>query len=249
MANPQTENGYTKIANEIMEALAGIRIAGEARQCLDVILRKTYGFNKKEDQISLSQFSLLTKMPKETVRRGLLKLVKINIIVIKKDNDNINLYRFNKDFSTWKPLSKKIIVIKKDNGRYQKSQSALSKKGHTKETITKETITKEILSSTTNKILTPIQEIVNHFFKVKGWIQNEQVYSRWVKTAKQLLSVENNIIIIKQRIEDIGKWADNRNLDWNLDTVLKRWFEKERMTDDEIREYDLQIINRRKNAN
>ena len=47
MANPQKENGYTSIANDIVEALAGIRIPGEARQCLDVILRKTYGWNKK----------------------------------------------------------------------------------------------------------------------------------------------------------------------------------------------------------
>ena len=38
MANPQTENGYTKIANEIMEALAHIRIPGEAMQVLLVIL-------------------------------------------------------------------------------------------------------------------------------------------------------------------------------------------------------------------
>lgn len=143
MANPQKENGFVPIANEIMEALAGIRISGEARQCLDVILRKTYGFNKKEDQISLSQFNLLTKMPKATVCRSLLKLEKMNLIIIKDDNVKCNLYRFNKDFHTWKPLTKKIIVDKKDNGRYQKRQSALTKKGHTKDTITKDTITKD----------------------------------------------------------------------------------------------------------
>jgi hypothetical protein len=95
----------------------------------------------------------------------------------------------------------------------------------------------------------PIQEIVDYFFQVKDWQQNKQVYSRWVKTAKQLLEVGKDINIIKQRIDDIGKWAENRNLDWNLDTVIKRWFEKEKMTDEEIKEHDLQIINQRKNGN
>ena len=46
MANPQKENGYIMIANEIMEALAKYRIPGEQRQCLDVILRKTYGYDR-----------------------------------------------------------------------------------------------------------------------------------------------------------------------------------------------------------
>ncbi len=167
MASPQKENGYTSIANETMEALAGIRISGEARQCLDIILRKTYGFNKTKDRISLSQFCLLSKMIKPNVCRGLLKLKGMNIVIIKKDNQNITSYRFNKDFDTWKPLSKKITVIKKDNQRYQKRQSALSKKIHTKETITKETITKEISSKKgkqtfgnedVNKMLTALKE-------------------------------------------------------------------------------------------
>jgi len=162
MNNPQKENGYTAIANEIMEALSGIRISGEATQCLYVVLRKTYGFNKKEDKISLSQFVSLTKMPKATVCRALVKLAKMNIIIIKNDNAIANSYSFNKLYSSWRPLTKKIIVDKKDNGRWQKRQSALTIMGHTKETITKETITKE----SSKQSLPEIQEILNIFYKI-----------------------------------------------------------------------------------
>ena len=56
MTTPQLENGYIKIATELYDALCGIRIPGEARQVFDVILRKTYGWNKKKDAIALSQF-------------------------------------------------------------------------------------------------------------------------------------------------------------------------------------------------
>lgn len=115
MANPQCENGFTKLANELLEALARIRIPGEARQVLDVILRKTYGFSKKEDVISLSQFCSSTGIKKPNVIRVLKQLQTMNLI-IKNDNANPQIYKFNKDYSGWRPLSKKITnVIKNDN--------------------------------------------------------------------------------------------------------------------------------------
>ncbi len=111
MANPQVENGYTKIANEIMEALAKIRIPGQAYQVMLVILRKTYGFNKKEDIISLGQFAKAIGTQRPTVLRAIYKLLDMNLI-IKKDNGTDIKYMFNKDFETWKPLSKKITTFK-----------------------------------------------------------------------------------------------------------------------------------------
>jgi phage replication O-like protein O len=137
MASPQTEDGYTKIANEIQDALCHTRIPGEERQVLDVIFRKTYGWNKCEDAISLSQFSAMTGIKKPNVIgaiKGLLS--KKIIIVIQKDNSPAHVYKFNKNYEQWKPLSKKIttkIVIQKDN-------PSLSKKIPTKDTTTKDNI-------------------------------------------------------------------------------------------------------------
>ena len=132
MVSPQKENGYTAIANEIMDALIKYRIPGEQRQCLDFIIRKTYGYNKKKDTISNSQFVLATGIKKPAVCRALNGLVDKNI-VIKKDNKYIPTYQFNKDYKSWKVLSKKITVIKKDN-------QVLSKKIPTKDIITKDNI-------------------------------------------------------------------------------------------------------------
>ena len=126
MANPQKENGYTPIANEIMDKLAKTRIPGEARQVLDFILRKTYGFHKKEDYISNAQFVSATGLKKTNVCRSLNKLVDMNI-VIKKDNSKRIIYCFNKDFDSWKLLSKKITVIKKDNAVIKKDNAVIKK--------------------------------------------------------------------------------------------------------------------------
>lgn len=133
-ACPQLENGFTRIANEIMEALAHIRIPGEARQVLDVILRKTYGFMKRSDQISLSQFHLATGMVKPSIVRAIRQLEAMNLIS-KNANGLHPEYSFNKDYAAWKPLAKKLTVNKNANNRLQKSKKSLAKKLPTKESI------------------------------------------------------------------------------------------------------------------
>ena len=164
MVNPQLEDGYTPIANEILEALSKIRIPGEAGQCLHFIIRKTYGYGKKEDWISLSQFVEGTNLLKPTVSRALRKLLGMNMI-IKKDNGVGVTYGIQKDCDKWKPLSKKITVIKKDNqGSTKKIIEGSTKKIPTinryyKRNITKETI-KEIKMCKDN-----IDVFVNLYYK------------------------------------------------------------------------------------
>ncbi len=132
MANPQKENGNTQIANEILEALCKKRISGQSMQILLFIIRKTYGWHKKEDQISLSQFCLGTGLDKPHIVRNIRKLTTQNMVISQKGNAKGNKYRFNKDFDTWKSFPEKATIAQKGN-------SSLPKKAHTKETITKET--------------------------------------------------------------------------------------------------------------
>jgi phage replication O-like protein O len=163
MASPQAENGYTRIAHEIMEALARIRVPGRAMQVLFVILRKTYGFGKKADAIALSQFNLATGIKKSNICRALKQLESMSLI-IKNDNGNTVSYQFNKDYSTWKPLSKMRPIIKNDN-------ESLSKMRHT---IDNSTIDKKMGASPEGESPAPlkskkkptdprIKEAIDHF--------------------------------------------------------------------------------------
>ena len=131
MANPQKENGYVPVANEIFEALARTRIPGEARQVLDLIIRKTYGFNKKEDHIALSQMVLGTGLKKAECCRSIRKLLVMNLVVVGKYATlKGKTYRFNKDFDTWVVLAKKPPI-----GKY--ANKSLAKKHTTKDNIQK----------------------------------------------------------------------------------------------------------------
>ncbi|MCK9518446.1 MAG: replication protein [Dehalococcoidia bacterium] len=142
MANPQKEDGYTAIANEIMEALCRHRIPGEDRQVLDVIFRKTYGFNKIEDYISLSQFVEMTGMEKPNIIRSLKSLLSKKIIIIQMDNGFRKVYRINKDFDKWERYPNRSLLSKMIIGVIKNDNPALSKMIPTKDNVTKDTITK-----------------------------------------------------------------------------------------------------------
>ena len=112
MASPQVENGYIRIASEIMEALCRFRIPGECRQVLDCIIRKTYGYHKKEDWISNSQMVEMTGMKKQNVSRALAKLMTNNVVI--KSDDKL---RLNKDYKEWGSFksSSKVITGKNNS--------------------------------------------------------------------------------------------------------------------------------------
>lgn len=145
MANPQKEDGYTAIANEIMDAMCRIRIPGEERQVLDAILRKTYGWNKCEDAIALSQFVDMTGLTKPHIIHAIKGLLLKKVITVaEKGNEAAKVYKFNKNYDEWCPLPKKATLPKKEMRIAEKGNASLPKKGTTKETTTKDTLTKDI---------------------------------------------------------------------------------------------------------
>jgi len=107
MANPQIENGHTKIANEIMEALSKINLSPYEMRVLLVIMRKTYGWGKKSDKIPLSQIVEITGIAKPNVSRAMKSLVSRSI-VISSDNKRIGV---NKNHDQWLSVA---ITPKKD---------------------------------------------------------------------------------------------------------------------------------------
>ena len=98
---PQLEDGYTKIANEIIEALCRINLSPYESRVVWGIFRKTYGYNKKEDWISLSQFSDLIDLDRRLIHRATKSLENRNIIVINRDDKRKPNYMFQKDYTKW----------------------------------------------------------------------------------------------------------------------------------------------------
>ncbi len=137
-----SEDGYTRIVNEIVEALARIRISGRETQILWVILRKTYGWNKKMDRIALSQFEKLTGIPRKKCFQLLKQLSNRKIItksVPHKGDGYIVSYGLNESYNGWKVSPIKGVSPIKVPGVPHKGSMVSPIKGTTKETLTKDT--------------------------------------------------------------------------------------------------------------
>gem|GEM_PF-2011942 len=103
MANPQAENGYTKIANEILDALAKTKLNGTQRRILDVVFRYTYGFNRKSHNLSLTFIAEATNLDKSQVKREFNKLIDLELIKVFKEAsfNNTRVVGINKDYEQW----------------------------------------------------------------------------------------------------------------------------------------------------
>ncbi len=113
MANPQVENGHTRIANELLEALAKATLCGAAFRIVTFIIRQTYGWHQTAARITQAQMAAATGMKPQTLNRELKLLINRSIVVRLGDS-----YALNKDYDTWdrvrhsrrKPTAKQDMV-------------------------------------------------------------------------------------------------------------------------------------------
>ncbi len=109
-ASPQIENGFTRIANEIAEALMRTNISAYQGRVLWAIWRDTYGYQKKQDWISNSQLVEMTGLKKSHVSRTLSELFTRNMVTRIG-----NKIAFNKDYQGWRELPKRVTVTNSGN--------------------------------------------------------------------------------------------------------------------------------------
>ena len=152
MASPQLENGYTKIANEILEHLIWPGINGGELKLVLFVIRKTFGYRKKHDKIALSQFQKSLLCKRANVCRTIRSLVAKRLLL--KDNRG---FKFNKNWEEWL-VAKRLPSSQTDNGLVAKRlPKVVAKRLHTKES--KESITKEITSSSDDSLEKPMWKL------------------------------------------------------------------------------------------
>ena len=96
MANPQKENGYTAIANELVEAFMRLNLSQHGWRILFCIIRYSYGWNKKTAKLTCTQIARLTGIDVRLIPRTLRILIGKNIVI--RDR---NTFRLQKDYHRW----------------------------------------------------------------------------------------------------------------------------------------------------
>ena len=80
MADPQLEKGYTRIANELLEAVCRTNLSGSELRILLYIIRRTYGFNRSYAEMPLSEISEAVGIRKNHISEALKRLSANKII-------------------------------------------------------------------------------------------------------------------------------------------------------------------------
>lgn len=96
----QLENGFARIANEILENIARAKLTATQYELILVIWRFTYGFSRKEHNLSSSFLSRATSRDGRQVQRAL-KDLESRKIIKQVIGNNKRMISFNKNFSEW----------------------------------------------------------------------------------------------------------------------------------------------------
>jgi phage replication O-like protein O len=137
----QLEDGYTRIANELMDEISTLYLHGNEWKIVHFIMRKTWGWHKKEDRISLTQLQIGTNLPRPTVNKVIKKLVAQRLLVACRLPSG-NSYQIQKDYSLWTSSvhttgSVQATTLVASTLPFASSVHATHKRNYTKETIQK----------------------------------------------------------------------------------------------------------------
>jgi len=102
MANPQPDK-YTKISNELLENIPKFKFNGIQLRILMVVWRYTYGFNRKEHEMSTSFIADAVGADVRRVKREIANLIKLEVITIVKNAtfSSARVLAFNKNYDRW----------------------------------------------------------------------------------------------------------------------------------------------------
>lgn len=103
MASPQLENGYTRIANELIEAIIRSKFNGTQYAIILATIRKTYGYHVQSHTLGVAFFTTVTGRNRRYVAEALRELIRRNILIVKSGYTfgKSRELQLNKDYETW----------------------------------------------------------------------------------------------------------------------------------------------------
>lgn len=188
---------FTRLANEIVEALSRTNLSAYESRVLWCIFRKTYGFQQKEDWISSSQIRDMTGLKMSHVSRSKNLLTLRNMITLRG-----NKIGFNKYWTQWKQLPNGVTS-------HAKSDDIGSDKPETQEKLPNGVTTEklpngvtELPNGVTNSYLTGDQKLPN------GGYTKEERKETLQKQPEKIKETDGNMKVILMAVIEKYKLCD-----------------------------------------
>ena len=197
------DDGYTRFANELLEAIASADLTARQLKVMLAYVRKTYGFNKKTDRIADEQIAQLTGLSRQNVNKAKKELISMNCLFM--DGNQIGV---NREVSAWqfsKCLQVSNFVSKLETKNVSKLETLNVSKleTHKRHSLkTKENINKPPISPKKNsQKFDPPETELPDWLSAETWLSWVTYRKEIGKSIKSKQSVTQAINVLSRSLE------------------------------------------------
>ncbi len=197
------DDGYTRFANELLEAIASADLTARQLKVMLAYVRKTYGFNKKTDRIADEQIAQLTGLSRQNVNKAKKELISMNCLFM--DGNQIGV---NREVSAWqfsKCLQVSNFVSKLETKNVSKLETLNVSKleTHKRHSLkTKENINKPPISpKKVSQKFDPLETELPDWLSAETWLSWVTYRKEIGKSIKSKQSVTQAINVLNRSLE------------------------------------------------
>ncbi|EEU9485703.1 replication protein [Escherichia coli] len=197
------DDGYTRFANELLEAIASADLTARQLKVMLAYVRKTYGFNKKTDRIADEQIAQLTGLSRQNVNKAKKELISMNCLFM--DGNQIGV---NREVSAWqfsKCLQVSNFVSKLETKNVSKLETLNVSKleTHKRHSLkTKENINKPPISpKKVSQKFDPLETELPDWLSAETWLSWVTYRKEIGKSIKSKQSITQAINVLSRSLE------------------------------------------------
>lgn len=205
MANPQLENGYTPIANELLEAIYSAKLNGTQSDIILMICRYTYGFSRKSHSLSESFIANAVGSHKSQVKKELKTLISMRIISVLSEPtfSTPREIAINKNYEEWQKSTQEVLSLTGSQSTTSTGSQSTTRGGSQSTTQDKQVLKQNIK-----------QDICAFFPQLWEQYPNKRGKAKVTAKAKKemdKLGYDKLAACIKRYIEDKPDWQQYQN--------------------------------------
>ncbi|EFR2522323.1 replication protein [Escherichia coli] len=197
------DDGYTRFANELLEAIASADLTARQLKVMLAYVRKTYGFNKKTDRIADEQIAQLTGLSRQNVNKAKKELISMNCLFMDGNkigvNREVSAWQFSKCLQVSNFVSKleTLNVSKLETLNVSKLETHKRHSLKTKENINKPPISPKKISQKFD----PLETELPDWLSAETWLSWVTYRKEIGKSIKSKQSVTQAINVLSRSLE------------------------------------------------
>mgnify|MGYP000943000422 CR=1 FL=1 len=207
------DDGYTRFANELLEAIASADLTARQLKVMLAYVRKTYGFNKKTDRIADEQIAQLTGLSRQNVNKAKKELISMNCLFMDGNQIGVNSEVSAWQFSKCLQVSNFVSKLETKNVSKLETLNVSKLETHKRHSLkTKENINKPPISpKKVSQKFDPLETELPDWLSAETWLSWVTYRKEIGKSIKSKQSVTQAINVLSRSLEKGNPPEENIN--------------------------------------